>query len=262
MTKSQTYFEDSGQKNRVPLVLIHGFPLSSVMWEAQYDLLKRDYRTIRYDVRGFGRTPGGDGQFTMELFADDLLALLDQLQVSQAVLCGLSMGGYIALRFAERHLDRVRGLILADTKSEGDSNEAKVKRAEAVKLLKAQGVAAFLEGFTKGALGEQTQKDNPALTEDVKRMAFQNSPQDLSGALIAMAARTDTSGALPNFKVPSLVIVGEQDKLTPPEQSQKMAKALPQAQLVTIPGAGHLSNLEKPVVFTAAVVEFLKRLEL
>lgn len=251
------YREDSGPQGRTPVVLIHAFPLSSAMWDSQYAHLAREYRVIRYDVRGFGRSPGGDGQFTMEMFAEDLREVLgDQ---PQAVLCGLSMGGYIALRFAEKYPEKVKGLILADTKAEADGNEAKVKRAETVKLLKTKGTAVFLEGFTKGALAENAPEH---LVQAVKQMALPNAPLDISGALIAMAARTDTSAVLPKLNCPSLVIVGELDKLTPPDQAKKMADALPKSTLVTIKGAGHLSSLEEPVAFNVAISKFLKRLEL
>lgn len=252
------YVEDSGPKNRTPVVLIHAFPLSSAMWEPQFTFLKKEFRVVRYDVRGFGRSTGGDGQFTMEQYADDLLWVLESLKAEKAVLCGLSMGGYIALRFAEKYPERVKALILADTKAEADGNEAKIKRAQSVKLLKTQGTAAFLEGFTKGALAEDAPEP---LVQEVKRIALPNAPLDISGALLAMAARTDTSATLPKLQCPALVIVGEKDKLTPPEQAKKMADALPRATLVTLKGAGHLSNLEKPAEFTSHVIEFLKPLD-
>src|SRR5262245_28830559 len=132
----QLFYEEKGPPNAYPLVFIHGFPFNHTTWNPQWEALPSSRRAVRYDLRGHGQSETGDGQYTLELFVDDLMGLLDFLEISRAVLCGLSMGGYTALRAAERHPERIRGLVLCDTKSEADSNETKLKRAENLKLIK------------------------------------------------------------------------------------------------------------------------------
>ncbi|MFB0516427.1 MAG: alpha/beta fold hydrolase, partial [Candidatus Neomarinimicrobiota bacterium] len=145
----------------LPVVFIHGFPFNHRMWQPQLQVLPHRYRAIAYDVRGHGESDVGDGQYTIELFVDDLLVLLDHLEVDKAVVCGLSMGGYIALRAVERQADRFRGMVLCDTKSEADTNESKITRAETMKAVKSLGVTAFADEFVKAVLAPGTIETNP-----------------------------------------------------------------------------------------------------
>ncbi|MBI4424289.1 MAG: alpha/beta fold hydrolase [Elusimicrobia bacterium] len=248
-------YEDRGGSG-VPLVLIHAFPLDRRMWEPQAPLAARA-RLIAYDVRGFGESPGGDGQYPFELLVDDLLGLLDHLKLPSAILCGLSMGGYLALRAAERAPERVRGLILADTKSEADGDEAKLKRAAALLAIKRGGLAPFADGFLKGALSPKTLAERPQVAERVRGLILDNAPSGVCAALLAMAARTDTTAALARLSLPALVLVGEHDALTPPDAARALSAALKGSRLELLPAAGHLSNLENPAAFNAAVSRFL-----
>ncbi len=227
------------------------------MWNPQVKFLRQGFRVVAYDVRGHGESDVGDGQYTMELFADDLIGLLDGLRIEKAVLCGLSMGGYIALRAVEKSVERVGGLILCDTKAEADSNEAKLKRAATIKSLKDKGMEPFVESQIHALLAPQTVTRSPAAVEMVRGMIQRNSPLGMCGALLAMAGRTDTSAALSNLKIPTLILVGENDTLTPPEVSKNMHQKIPHSAMHIIQRAGHLSNLENTEDFDRHLGDFL-----
>ncbi|UCH63120.1 MAG: alpha/beta fold hydrolase [Fidelibacterota bacterium] len=248
-----------GTKDGLPVVFIHGFPFSHRMWQPQLEALPHRYRAVAYDVRGHGDSEVGHGQYTVELFVDDLIGLLDHLAVNQAVVCGLSMGGYIALRAVERHPERFRGLVLCDTRSEADTDEAKVKRAGTIAAVRSLGVAPFAEEFVKLVLAPRTIEANPSVVKLVKGMITGTDPLGICGTLLALAARTDTTPALSAMNLPALVLVGEHDVLTPPVDAQAMARALPEAALHVIPDAAHMSNLENPAVFNERLLGFLER---
>ncbi len=256
----EIHYVESGDPKGLPVVLIHGFPFSHEMWEPQIEALKARYRVVAYDVRGHGKSAVGDGLYTLEYFVDDLLGLLDLLKVDQAVLCGLSMGGYVALRAAERAPERVRALVLCDTRSEADANQGKILRAGAMRAVADDGVPAFAEGFAKSLFAPATLAAGKPCVEKVKALIRANSPLGIRGTLLALAARTDATAFLPAIKVPTLILVGERDLLTPPALSEAMRKAIPGSRLRVLPEAGHLTNLEQPDAFNAALREFLEAL--
>ena len=249
---------ENGPREGRPVIFIHGFPFNHTMWAPQLQEFSKTYRVISYDLRGHGKSDVGDGQYTVELFVDDLLMIMDHLKIERAVLCGLSLGGYIALRAVERQMDRFNGLVLCDTKSEVDSNEAKIKRAAAIVAVKKDGVGKFSGEFVKMVLSENTFKAKPELVEFVLGLIRGNTPLGICGALLALAARTDTTAALVKIVLPVQILVGEHDKLTPPSVSESMLKALPNAAMHVVPEAGHLSNLENPAVFNKKLLAFLK----
>ena len=251
---------DVGPRDALAVTLVHAFPLSHKMWQPQIELLKDSYRVVAPDLRGFGQTDAGDGQYTLEFFVDDLIELLDHLKIPKTVVCGLSMGGYIVLRAIERNPERFSGLVLCDTRSEADSNEAKIKRAGAIKTVKTQGVAAFADGFVKTVLTPQTFAARPQLVTAVKNLVQASSPIGIGAALLAMASRTDTTASLPKIGVPTLILVGEQDALTPPAAAQSMHSKIPNAELHILPNAAHMSNLENPHEFNQHLLAFLKEL--
>ncbi len=253
----QLYYSDYGNPAATPIVLIHGFPLSHEMWTPQIEVLREKYRVIAYDIRGHGSSDLGDGQYLLEFFVDDLLCLLDHLNIERAVMCGLSMGGYIALRTVERNPERCRALILCDTRSEADSNEAKLKRAVAIKAIKRDGVNTFADGFVKTVFAPKTFASNPAAVELIKRVIQSNSPVGICGTLLALAARTDTTASLPKIGVPTLILVGEHDGLTPPSAAEAMHAKIPHSELRVIPNAAHMSNLENPQEFNRHLLDFL-----
>jgi 3-oxoadipate enol-lactonase len=253
-------YETAGPRNGIPIVLVHGFPFSRAMWDVQVNALKADHHAVTYDVRGHGGSDPGDGQYTMELFVDDLVALLDHLRLRPVVGVGLSMGGYILLRAVERHPEKFRALVLCDTRAEADGNEGKVKRARQAADVKANGLGGFSENFLKAVFHEKTFAEKPDTVAAIRSVIERTSPLAVAGTLIALAGRTDSTASLFRIAVPTLIMVGRHDAVTPPSASQAMKDKIPGSELHVIPGAGHLSNLENPEEFTTHLLRFLHTL--
>lgn len=228
------------------------------MWKPQIDYLKAKYRVIAYDVRGHGNSDDGDGQYTIEFFVDDLIALLDHLKIQKATLCGLSMGGYIALRAVERNPERVASLVLCDTGPQADSNEVKIRRAANIKSVKANGVKAFADNFVKAVFAAPNLKSKPFEVEAMRKIIEANSEVGICGTLLALACRTDTSDSLDLIRVPTLIMVGEEDKVTPPKLSELMDSKISGSYFHVLSGAAHLSNIENPGDFNKYLDEFLR----
>lgn len=254
-------YNTAGNPSDLPVLFIHGFPFSQEMWKPQVTLLSQNYRVITYDVRGHGGSEVGDGQYSLEFFVDDLFRLLDHLKIEKAIVVGLSMGGYIALRAIERSPERFRALVLCDTRSEADTTEGKIKRAASIKLVKTEGVKKFAEGFVKAVFAPQTFEAKPDTVRFIQQIIEKTSPAAIAGTLFALAARTDTTPSLPNIKVPTLILVGEHDTLTPPSAAEAMYAKIPDSELHVIPGAAHMSNLENPEEFNKHLLDFLSRLK-
>ena len=246
-----------GPERGPPVVLLHGFPLHGGMWVGQREALAGRWRLIVPDLRGHGASDVGDGQYAMDFLADDLFAVLEATTAKPVVGCGLSMGGYVLLRAWEREPVRFRALVLADTRSTADPDAGRLKRLDAVRALRREGLATYADAFVGTALGVTTRTERPAVVEVVKAMIRSNPVAGLVGAQLAMAARTDTTPALAGITVPTLVVVGGEDELTPPDVARELADHVPGARLVTIPRAGHLTPLESPAEFNAALVDFL-----
>jgi 3-oxoadipate enol-lactonase len=254
------YFEDQGPRTGLPIVLIHGFPFDHGMWEPQVQVLKEKYRVITYDVRGLGRSPAGGAPAAMERFVDDLFGLLDVLGLPAAVLCGLSMGGYIALRAVEREPRRVLALILADTRSQADTEEGQKSRLAAIKGIEEDGLQPFAEDFMRKAFAPRTLEQDLPCVDAIRGTILKNDPQGVCRVSRAIMSRTDTTAALPEISVSCLVICGEHDSLTPPSVGRAMAEAIPDARFVLVPDTGHLSSLENPRAFNRELLEFLDSL--
>lgn len=249
--------EAAGPRDAPTVVLLHGFPLSGAMWDPQLASLGRDWRLLAPDARGVGASDLGDGQTTMEMLVEDLFSLLDALAPGPVVGCGLSMGGYVLLRALEREPERFRGVVLCDTRSEADGDAERLSRADAIRRLREQGVPAFTDRFLSSVLAPGTRERDPALVGRLRRMICSNSPAGLRVLLLAMAMRTDTTPSLSRIAVPTLVLAGSEDALTPPEGARVMAARIPGARFEEIPGAGHLSNVEAPGAFDRALSDFL-----
>ena len=246
--------------NGIPLLLIHGYPLDRTLWQPQVDGLADIARVIAPDLRGFGQSDAPKGAYTMETHAEDLRALLDVLQVERAVVCGLSMGGYIALAFWSKYTDRVRGLILVDTRAGADAPAARQARLDMVEQVKQHGSAPAADAMLSRVLAESTRQSRPDVVESIHAMMLRQPPVGIIGAQLGMAERPDSTPTLPTITVPTLVVFGAEDVITPAEtEGRSLADAIPGAKLVIIPNAGHLSNLEQSEVFNAAVREFLTR---
>jgi pimeloyl-ACP methyl ester carboxylesterase len=246
-------------------VLIHAFPLSADQWLPQLERVPPGWRLIAPDVRGF-RGIGdvypaiGLDRATMATHAADVLALMNHLDIDRAVVGGLSMGGYIALAVARVAPRRLDGLVLADTRAGADSEEGRAARDASMAKVRAEGVSAIADVMLPTLLGTTAQTEQPDLTLAVRALIERNTPEAVASALAAMKARPDSRDLLPQIACPTLVVCGEEDVLTPPAESHAMAAAIPSAELVLIPQAGHLANLESPMAFTAALNGFLSRL--
>lgn len=245
---------------RPAVVLLHGFPLDRTLWHHQVAALAGQYRLIVPDLRGHGASEAVPGVATMDDFADDLAALLDHLGVDQVVLGGLSMGGYIAFAFWRRYRARVLGLVLVDTRAQADTEEGRRGREEIARLAEEQGAAAVAERNLPKLLAPATYRERPELVAEVRRMIAATPPAGIAAASRGMAERPDSLPTLATITVPVLVIVGAEDQLTPPADAELMAQRLPQAELVVVPGAGHLAPLEQPERVTSALRAWLERL--
>lgn len=245
-----------------PLVLLHGFPLSRAMWSAQVAALRDRFAVITPDFRGFGESdpPGDPEHTTMDTYAGDVLRLLDALGYDRVILGGLSMGGYVLFRVLARAADRIGALVIADSRAGADSDEGRQRRHAAIARIRAEGTAGFLTDFVAGLVGSTTKAQRPRVVEAVKRICGSPPESALTGALGAMASRPDSRPLLASITVPTLVLVGDEDMLTPQDAAKEMASAIRGARLVTIPAAGHLSNLEAPEVFNNALLDFVRTL--
>ena len=247
---------DQGQG--IPVVLLHGFPFSRWMWRAQTAALARGHRVVTPDFRGFGES-GGLPE-SLEQLAEDVHALVEHLSLPHFVLGGFSMGGYVAFRYLARHGDRLSGLMLLDTRPEADTEEARHRRYAGIERIRSEGPQGFLEDFVKLIVSPRTLESRPEVVAEVRRLMEGVRPDALAGGLRAMAERPDSTPLLSTVTVPTLVLVGEDDKATPVDSSRKMAAAIPGTDLVIIPGAGHVSNVEQPDAFNAALQMFLRRI--
>lgn len=241
-----------------PLLLLHAFPLHAGMWRAQLDGALGEARVLAPDLPGFGASPEPAGEPALDTWADAVARLMDAVGLERAVIGGLSMGGYLAMAFARRHGDRLAGLLLADTKASADAPGALANRERiAAAVLARQSVALLLEEKTEDALlGSES---TPELVAEVRALIGAANPVGVAWAQRAMAARPDSFETLAQLTVPAAVVVGEHDVLTPLADAEAMASALPDAELTVIPGVGHLSALEAPAAFNAAVTALLRR---
>ncbi len=241
------------------VLLVHGFPLDHGMWNGQIAALSPQYRVLAPDLRGFGRSAAGSEEaITMERHADDLAALLEALAIGEpVVLCGLSMGGYIALAFWKKHRARLRGLILCDTRAGADTPEAAAARRQTAERVLQDGPAMLGESMLPRLLAPQTLQDNPPLVGLLRDMIAASQARGLAAALRGMAQREDFTPLLPAIDCPTLLLVGQQDAISPPAEMATMARAIPAARLVEIPAAGHLAPLEQPAAVNAAMLQFL-----
>jgi 3-oxoadipate enol-lactonase len=252
-------FQDSC--DRPTLLLIHGFPLSSQMWTPQLEDLGEYVRVIAPDLRGFGQSDSVSGPYTITQLADDCADLLSHLNVaSPFVVCGLSMGGYIALEFYRRYPELVAGLILVSTRAGADSEEAKANRDKSAELAKNEGATAVSAQMLPKMMAPEFYESDEELVEFVEEIMSAASLNGVVGALAAMRDRIDSTPTLDDIAAPVLIIHGADDQLIPPSEAELMYKAIPDADLVIIPDAGHLPNLEQPDIFNDAVIDFLEEL--
>jgi 3-oxoadipate enol-lactonase len=241
-----------------PVVLLHAFPLHAGMWEPQLAALGGRARVVAPDLKGFGASdaPDDPALYSMDAYADEVAGLLDHLDLPRVVLGGLSMGGYVAFAFLRRHRERVAALVLADTRPEADAPEVLERRTNQQRQVAEEGTAGVIETLLGSLLSEHTRRQQPAVVE-LARHLMDNPPGGFIGALAAMKRRIDASEELAAIDVPTLVLVGEEDPVSPPEVAEAMSARIPGSRVVTLPRAGHLSNLEATEAVNRAVLDFL-----
>lgn len=250
-------YEDRGAG--LPVVLLHAFPLDRRMWLPQCGALVPQCRCIMPDLRGFGDSEAA-GPYTMDQYADDVIAVLDALRIERAVIAGLSLGGYVAFALWRRHRDRVRALVLADTRAEPDTDDVRQRRMELAALARDKGQGPVAARQLPGLVGKTTRENNPDLYDAIHAMMLGASVEGIVGALEAMAAREDSTTLLGRIDVPTLVICGEEDAITPRKGMEAMADRIGPSRFEAISGAGHLSNMERPAAFNHVMSEFLASL--
>jgi pimeloyl-ACP methyl ester carboxylesterase len=243
-----------------PLVFVHAFPLTSEMWKPQADFFKDKFRVITYDVRGLGKSLQTDNQFTMESYVNDFFTVLDSLKLEKVNACGLSMGGYIILRALTRNPGRFLSVVPADTRAERDDDNGIISRSNTISDIKSGKRKEFETGFLQKLINSKSY-DTPEIKDFLSNIISGNTDDGICGAMLALATRTTTLDNLKDINVPALVIIGEDDLLTPRNFAEAMNKSLKNSSLEVIPGAGHLSNIENPGYFNNIVMKFLEGLE-
>lgn len=253
-------YDDVGE-GKIPIIFLHGFPFDKSSWELQLEFLKFTYRLIAIGIRGFGESIDEDSTLSIDLFADDLIQFMDELKIEKAIICGLSMGGYIVLNAQKRFPERFTALILADTQCIADTPEVKKNRYKTIDEIEANGLVDFTEGFTKKVFHPESLTNKKEVVEDLRRVIFSNSQSSIVRGLAALAERSETCSTLRNISIPTLIICGDEDQVTPIEKSESMKSSIAGSKLAVIENAGHVSNLEQPHEFAKALSDFLAELD-
>jgi 3-oxoadipate enol-lactonase len=255
------HYTETGNLKAPSIVFVHAFPMNEKMWDAQVEALKKNYRVLTIDIRGFGKSKPTH-PYTLEFVVDDIIALLDHLKIEKTVLCGLSMGGFVGLRAAQRNPERFNGIVLANTKSEPDLDSSKMGRYKGIKLIEEKGLSVFVDEFITKSLAQSTVGNQSPVFIKAKEIALRNKISGVEAGLLALTSRTDTTPDLDKIKIPTLILHGELDTVIPMASAKALNEKIPGSKFYVIPKAGHLSNLDKPDEFNAKLLEFLKRLNL
>lgn len=250
--------DDLGPKNGRPVLLVHGHPFDRSMWRPQAEYLAaRGHRVVVPDLRGYGRSRSTDTKTTLDVFANDLVALADHLELTRFVLGGLSMGGQIVMQLLEDHPGRAEAVLLADTFPGLDTPEAKQARIDTAARITAEGMHAYADELLPKMISKQTRATRPDVESHVRRMMSTAPHEGAAAALRGRAERPDYTGGLKRIAVPTLVVVGSEDEFTPVEDAERIHREIAGSTLVVVEGAGHLPNLERETEFTEALDTFL-----
>jgi pimeloyl-ACP methyl ester carboxylesterase len=250
-------YDDLGE-GQVPMIFLHGFPFNKTMWHSQMEFFKSSNRVIAYDIRGFGKSNDHGTSLSIDQFGEDLIRFMDLLSIDQAIVCGLSIGGYIAMTAQKRAPNRFKALILCDTQCVADTAEGKKKRYENIDQINAEGIKKFAEGFIDKIFCKETFSQKPEVVQEIKEVIYSTSPRIITQGLKALAERRETCSTLCKVNVPALIICGNEDELTPVIQSEYMKQNIAGSQLCIIEKAGHISNLEQSEIFNTHVSNFLQ----
>ncbi len=240
-----------------PIIFLHGFPFDKTMWQSQLEFLKTSYRVIACDIRGFGKSTNENATLSMDLFADDLIQFMDNLEIDDAIICGLSMGGFIALNAVKRYPERFEALILCDTQCIADTPEVLEKRLKTIAEIEANGAENFNEGFVKSVFHKDSLQNKKDVVAQLRSVVFANPKRIITEGLSALAQRTETCSTLKAIAIPTLILCGRADQVTPLEQSEFMHVSIKDSTLHVIENAGHVSNLEQPDEFNKHLQDFL-----
>ncbi len=244
----------------IPIIFLHGYPFDKTMWEGQLDFLESSHRLISCDIRGFGKSKDEESTLSIDLFTDDLIQFMDKLNIGKAIICGLSMGGFIALNAVKRFPERFEALILCDTQCIADTAEVKEKRYKTIERIEEEGVANFNEDFMNSVFHKDSITKKRELVRLLRSVIFSNSQHIITMGLTALAERSETCSTLNEITIPTLIICGREDEVTPLAQSERMNKAIKGSILHVIDNAGHVSNLEQPDEFNKHLLGFLTTL--
>lgn len=253
------FYDDLGEGN-IPIIFLHGYPFDKSMWQAQLDFFKPSNRVIACDIRGFGKSKDEKSHLCIDLFTEDLIEFMNHLEIDIAILCGLSMGGYIALNAIKKFPERFEALILCDTQCIADTVDVKEKRKSTIEDILIHGATNFNKAFIKSVFHPSTLRHKIELVEDLSRIVNSNSQHIITIGLTALAGRTETCSILHKITVPTLIICGREDAVTPLVQSEFMNEHIKGSTLKIIENAGHVSNLEQPVEFNKNIHDFLMTL--
>jgi pimeloyl-ACP methyl ester carboxylesterase len=249
---------DEGKQEGVPLIFIHGFPFNKLMWKNQLEVFKEHTRVLAYDVRGFGNTEPGTIKYSIDQFGRDLFHFMDALRIEKAVVCGLSMGGYVALNAIEQQPERIAGVILADTQCLADSEEAKKKRVDTIAVIQKDGLFEYTQDSVKKLFCESSFTNKKEEIVFIEHTIMQTKIETICHVLKALADRREICPFLEMITIPVLIMVGHHDQITTLEVAQKMHERIAGSILHVIDHAGHVSNLENPGSFNLALLRFLK----
>jgi len=252
------YIKKATEQPEKTIIFLHGFPFNKKMWREQLESLEDNITGIAIDIRGHGNTTKGHGFFSIDVFAKDLGVFMRKLEIDKAVLCGISMGGYIALRAFQLYPDRISGLILADTHSKADDNAGKQKRFDAIQAVLQYGRRPYAIGFIGNVFSKKSIENNPDAVELIKSSIRRNSIESICATLLALAARTDTTNILPEINIPTLVVRGKEDKITPADLMKELSEKIKGANYIQMEECGHLPNLENPEEFNLHMNKLLQ----
>jgi 3-oxoadipate enol-lactonase len=253
----QIAYDDVGMGS--PIVFIHGYPFNRSLWTEQTEALTSRFRVVTPDLRGFGESDASEGPATMNHMAQDVAKLMDHLGIDQAVITGLSMGGYVALAFVKQFPSRVKALVLADTRAQADTEEGKQTRFQQAEKATTEGMAGIADAMLPKLLTPETVSKRPEVVKRVRDMMLKTKPQGAASALLGMAEREDLTEFISTIRVPTMIVVGREDAITPVADSEKMHSKIATSHFVVVENAGHVSNLEQTEQFNFALLKFLER---